>query len=73
MPDQKKKFVVRGHDPYTFGSFYVGAYTTFERAAASLRRHAAEEPDIRFEITMVDADSDYKQSTEMSDKEKYGD
>lgn len=72
MPDQKKKFVLRGHDPYTFGSYYVRAYDTFEKASAARKRYAERQPDVSFSIEMVDADSDYKQSTEMSDKEKYG-
>lgn len=65
-------YVLRGHDPYEFGSYFIAEFDTFEEASAERQRLLKTGDHETIEITMVSANSNYKQSTVWSDEEKYG-
>lgn len=68
----KMIFVLRGHDPYEFGSYFIAEFDTFEEASAEWKRLMKEPGHDFIEIKMVSASSNYKESTEWTYKEKYG-
>lgn len=65
-------YVLRGHDPYEFGSYFIAEFDTFEEASAERQRLMEDPGHDSIEIKMVSASSNYKESTVWTDKEKYG-